>query len=201
MPRISEELRASRRRHVLTSAWTCFSRNGFHATSMDEIIAASGMSAGAVYRYFRGKDELIDATVDEVLGLAQTLFTEMLAADPAPTPAQALVILSDTVRSRGSDQDYNLAHLGMQAWTEALRRPHLRDRTRAYYRDVRSFLERLARRWQQQGDLAPTADPAAVAALLVTLMPGMIVSEYLIDHVSGEQLLAGVLGLAGGSTG
>ncbi|HEX3781251.1 MAG TPA: TetR family transcriptional regulator, partial [Pseudonocardiaceae bacterium] len=34
-----------RRRQILTCAWTCFSRNGFHATSMDDIIAATGMSA------------------------------------------------------------------------------------------------------------------------------------------------------------
>ena len=53
MPRLSTELFAQRRQHVLTSAWQCFSRDGFHATSMDDIIAATGMSSSAVYRYFR----------------------------------------------------------------------------------------------------------------------------------------------------
>jgi len=48
MPRLSDTTRAQRRQHILTSAWGCFSRDGFHATSMDDIIAATGMSSSAV---------------------------------------------------------------------------------------------------------------------------------------------------------
>jgi len=56
---------AQRRQHILTSAWRCFSRDGFHATSMDDIIAATGMSSSAVYRYFRSKEEIIRASAEE----------------------------------------------------------------------------------------------------------------------------------------
>ena len=59
MPRLSEQTRAQRRQHILTSAWTCFSRDGFHATSMDQVIAQTGMSSSAVYRYFGSKEEII----------------------------------------------------------------------------------------------------------------------------------------------
>ena len=75
MPRLSEQRREERRRHILTSAWGCFSRNGFHATSMDDVIAATGMSSSAVYRYFRSKDELIAAAADEGLALVRDLLS------------------------------------------------------------------------------------------------------------------------------
>lgn len=65
MPRLSEARPGERRRHILTSAWSCFSRNGFHATSMDDVIAATGMSSSAVSRYFRSRDDLIDAVAAE----------------------------------------------------------------------------------------------------------------------------------------
>jgi hypothetical protein len=39
MPRLSEQTRAQRRQHILSSAWMCFSRDGFHAASMDQVIA------------------------------------------------------------------------------------------------------------------------------------------------------------------
>ncbi|NED82480.1 helix-turn-helix transcriptional regulator, partial [Streptomyces sp. SID11233] len=57
MPRLSEDTRARRREHILRSAWACFSRDGFHAASMDDVIAATGVSSSAVYRYFRSKEE------------------------------------------------------------------------------------------------------------------------------------------------
>jgi AcrR family transcriptional regulator len=192
MPRISEETWDRRRRHVLTSAWSCFSREGFHGASMDQIIEASGMSSGAVYRYFRSKDELIDATVDEALALIEDLFARQLSADPVPSPGEVLELLAETVRSRAENTEYDLSQLAMQAWTEALRRPHLRDRTARFYRAVREHFAELARRWQQASHLDPDADPNAVAELLTTLLPGIIVSEHLVDGVSGAQLLAGI---------
>lgn len=192
MPRISEETWDRRRRHVLTSAWSCFSREGFHGASMDRIIEASGMSSSAVYRYFRSKDELIDATVDEAFELIEELFTRQLSAEPVPGPLQVLELLTETVRGRGENTDYDLSQLAMQAWTEALRRPHLRERVARFYRTAREHFAELARRWQLVGHLAPDADPEAVAALLTTLMPGIIVGEHLVDGVEGAQLLAGI---------
>jgi AcrR family transcriptional regulator len=64
MPRVSDETREQRRQHILTSAWRCFSRDGFHATSIEDVIAATGMSSSAVYRYFRSKEEIVRASAE-----------------------------------------------------------------------------------------------------------------------------------------
>jgi AcrR family transcriptional regulator len=186
---------------VLTSAWSCFSRDGFHAASMDQIIAATGMSSSAVYGYFHSKDDLIDATVDEALGQLGELFAALLNTNPAPTPQEVFVALVGNIRARMNNPDYDLSQLAMQAWVEALRRPHLAERVAEFYRRVRGRLHGLAQRWQETGQLAPDADVAAVATLLATLMPGMIVSEQLVDRLSPEQLMAGIVGLAGRGQG
>jgi AcrR family transcriptional regulator len=185
---------------VLESAWTCFSREGFHATSMDQVIAATAMSSSAVYRYFRSKDELIDATVDEALGLSEDLFGRLLDAEPVPGPAETLAVLVETVQGRSEDAEYDLSRLAMQAWTEALRRPHLRERTRTYYTTVRRHLEELARGWRRAGHIAPDADPADVAQLFVTLMPGLIVMEEVLGGTSQRQLLAALKALGGATS-
>ncbi|MFI7000364.1 TetR/AcrR family transcriptional regulator [Nocardia sp. NPDC050175] len=195
MPRISEELWAQRRRHVLTSAWSCFARNGFHATSMDQIVAATGLSTSAVYRYFASKDDLIDATADEALSLISGLFDELLAADPTPTPDQTVTALVAALHRRGQHEGYDLSQLAMQAWTEALRRPHLHELVHNYYRATHANFAELARRWCVDGHLAATADTTAIATLLTTLMPGLIVVEHLGDGISAAQLIAGLNGL------
>lgn len=116
MPRLTDERREERRRHILTSAWTCFSANGFHATSMDDVIAATGMSSSAVYRYFRSKDDLIDAAADEALTLVRNLFDGLLAQSPTASPAQAVAAMVGEVRDRDAQSEYDLTRIAIQSW-------------------------------------------------------------------------------------
>lgn len=59
MPRISPEKLEERRQQIRAAAARCFARKGIQATTMREIFAEAGLSAGAVYNYYRTKDELI----------------------------------------------------------------------------------------------------------------------------------------------
>ena len=54
MPRVAAEHLSARRQQILHAAEACFSRNGFHKTTMQDIIAETGLSAGAIYNYFKG---------------------------------------------------------------------------------------------------------------------------------------------------
>lgn len=196
MPRLSEERREERRRHILTSAWSCFSRNGFHATSMDDVIAATGMSSSAVYRYFRSKDDLIDAAADEALALVRDLFERLLERRPTPSPSEVLTAMTAEARDRGKGQSYDLTRIAIQAWGEALRSPELEARTRAFYLAMRGSLAELARRWHDEGITPPRADPEQVATVLMTLMPGLLVGRHLVAPVEAEQLIGGLGSLA-----
>ncbi|SUC82666.1 Uncharacterized HTH-type transcriptional regulator yfiR [Pannonibacter phragmitetus] len=59
MPRISPEKLEERRQQIRAAAARCFARKGIQATTMREIFAEAGLSAGAVYNYYRTKDDLI----------------------------------------------------------------------------------------------------------------------------------------------
>ena len=78
MPRLSDKTRQQRRQHILTSAWRCFSRDGFHATSIEDVIAATGMSSSAVYRYFRSKEEIIRASAETGVERVGDIFVALL---------------------------------------------------------------------------------------------------------------------------
>ncbi len=66
MPRISEEHRMQIRENIVESARLAFLDKGFQRTSMSEIIQRTGMSAGAIYNHFSGKEEITvaAATID-----------------------------------------------------------------------------------------------------------------------------------------
>src|SRR4051812_15246923 len=67
MPKVSERHAEARRRQVLDAARACFSRRGLHRTSMQDVFRESGLSPGAVYTYFFGKEEIVRAVAEEVL--------------------------------------------------------------------------------------------------------------------------------------
>lgn len=54
-----------RRRQILDAARHCFARSGFHGASMQEICAEAKMSPGGLYRYFRSKDDMIEAIAED----------------------------------------------------------------------------------------------------------------------------------------
>ena len=61
MPKISGAKRDQKRRQILDAALACFSENGFHQTSMADVVGRSKLSHGAVYLYFPAKDDIIAA--------------------------------------------------------------------------------------------------------------------------------------------
>ncbi len=83
MPKIGEEHRAKRRRAILDAALACFDRRGLHGTTMQDIVAESGLSAGAIYTYFDGKDAIIAAIASERHARERELLDAALAADDA----------------------------------------------------------------------------------------------------------------------
>jgi len=63
-PDVSEERKAQ----IFQAALACFGRKGFHLTTMDDIVAESGLSKGTLYWYFNSKKELFLSLFQEVMG-------------------------------------------------------------------------------------------------------------------------------------
>ncbi len=57
----------ARRRQILEAASECFCQQGFHAASMDRIAKTAGMSVGHIYHYFKNKEAIIAAIVEQDL--------------------------------------------------------------------------------------------------------------------------------------
>ena len=80
MPKISEEKRQARRLQILDVATRCFARQGFHRTSMEDIIRELQSSPGAVYCYFRGKTDIVAAIAEQRHNRESALLADLLAS-------------------------------------------------------------------------------------------------------------------------
>ena len=121
MPRVSAQHLAARRQQILDAARFCFLRNGFHATSMQDVIRQANLSVGAVYRYFPSKNELITALAQQIIDEVTAIFDDLASLDPPPPLDEVMARVVDLATANsGPDGPLRLA---VQIWSEALRDP------------------------------------------------------------------------------
>src|SRR4029079_6182752 len=66
VPRVSAQHEQEVRERIVRAATRVFSERGFHRATMQDSVRASGLSVGAIYTYFKSKDELILAGCDMI---------------------------------------------------------------------------------------------------------------------------------------
>lgn len=89
--------RELQRRTVLEVASKLFSERGFGGTNMTDVAKALNVSRPAVYYYFKSKEAILSALVDEV-----TVYSQELAAGVADVKAEPVEALFEMVRNHAS---------------------------------------------------------------------------------------------------
>src|SRR5262245_63180639 len=85
-----------RREHLVETALRLFSERGFHATGIDTILAEAGVAKMTLYKYFKGKDDLIRAALE----LRDRRWKESLREElqrRGKTPQQRLLAVFDVL--------------------------------------------------------------------------------------------------------
>jgi AcrR family transcriptional regulator len=193
VPRVSDEHLAARRQQILDAARRCFLRNGFHNTSMQDVIAEAKLSIGAVYRYFGSKNELIASIAEAAIGGAQEIFDEVATHEPPLTLIDAMERVLDYVDLQSGPD--GVLRIAIQVWGESLRDPVLAEFVAEKYSGFRDRFVLLARRARKAGQLPADADPEAVGAALFGLVPGYFMQRILTGGPDRETYLAGVRAL------
>ncbi|MCW8216469.1 TetR/AcrR family transcriptional regulator [Streptomyces griseolus] len=197
MARVSQDHLDARRRQILAGAARCFARNGFHGTSIQDVLKEVGLSAGAVYRYFAGKDELIAAIADEAFEYIRRAFSEAAGISPPPTPD---VLLGRVVRGVFTGQVYGLerracAALIVQVWAESMRNEPLARTLGDGYAGMRAGWAELVKAYRVTGVLRADVAADDVARTMIATAQGFIAQEALFGGVEPEALENGLRGL------
>lgn len=162
---------------------------------MDDVIAEAGMSAGAVYRYFRGKDELVLAVVDDVLAAVGELASTALRHAAAEPPGQFLDHLLRAPEGPQPELRAETQRIALFAWAEAQRNPAVHQLLATHYRRLDVLTEDLVRRWQDAGYVAADADVPSLGRALFALTPGFYVLRLILGDLPGRSAGGGVADL------
>jgi AcrR family transcriptional regulator len=197
MPKVSQAHVDARRAQIIRAACKCFSDKGFHLTTIRDICSEAGLSAGAVYGYFKSKDEIVEALAE--LGRQNTravLASGRGEGEPPPSPSE---IFGTVMQLLDSGATRETARLDLRMWGEGLHTPQLRELfLEALANALQPFAESV-RHGQEKGTIAAELDPEAAARVCVALALGFTVQIAMEPEADYSGCAAVVTSLLDGS--
>ncbi len=155
---------AHRREQILTAALACFARQGYFQTRMDDIVRESGLSKGALYHHFAGKEEVFLGLFDEFERAIWAGWQATAELDaPKAIARQGDIVLEQVLGVPGV----------IDAWIEFLGHSQSRERFANIYTQSRGQLARTIRAGIRAGQLA-RCNASALAATLTAIIEGLI---------------------------
>ena len=165
-PDVSEE----RKNQIIAAATKVFTERGFAEARMDDIVAESGLSKGALYWYFDSKDAIIVAILDRVFDWEAAHLDEIL--DYEDSAKKKLERFVDVTL-----QDLNkmkpLMPIFFDFWSLSVRNKNINKAIKRYYQSFIDIVEPIIELGIERGEFR-TVDVRETALAIGALFEGTI---------------------------
>jgi len=166
-PRPSVE--TERRQQILDAALTCFSRTGYHQTSMDDLAAELPFSKGLLYYYFPTKRDLFVSLLDNWAERSLQAWESMLSPTEEVV-AQICKSIQYGVQLVALSSD--LARIEFEFYSEVGRDADVSEAFRALFTQFRGRIRSILDSGVRSGSLRPL-DTEALSAVLFGAYEGL----------------------------
>jgi TetR/AcrR family transcriptional repressor of nem operon len=162
---------------IIEAAAPVFNRNGFVGTSLSDLMEATGLQKGGIYRHFKSKEELAVAAFDHAWRVARK--TRWLEVDKTATAiGQLQKFVANFVEKRTG-----LVQGGCPVLNTAIDsddgNPVLREHVRKALRQWTKRIRNIVAVGIKSGEIRRDVDPQAVAAVLISTLEGAIMMTRL----------------------
>ncbi len=173
-----------RRSEILDAALVCFSKDGFHGTTMHDIVRQSRLSPGAIYNYFKSKEEIIEAIANQRQLKENLLVMNTINTGPA---AQALERIRDAFLDELNNPKERLRRrVSVQLWAEGQRNSTIRRVVRRSFDEPRKLISAVLDAAQKQGAIADSVDTGALACFVIAAFHGLVLQREWNEEFSAE---------------
>ena len=182
MPKVTDEHIEARRSQIVMAACKCFSRKGFRQTTVRDICEEAKLSAGAVYGYFKSKDEITEALAE--IGRRNTRSMLESTLVDGETALQSIDrVLTAAIGFIDSKEAGESLRLDVGLWGEAVHVPLIRKLLVDAMASTGGLFVELVRRGQRDGEIAPELDPESAARVLVAQVMGLVVQKTMAPEI------------------
>jgi AcrR family transcriptional regulator len=178
---------AETRARIIQAALECFSRTGYNQTTMDDVVAASGVSKGTLYWHFKNKEDLLESAI-------RALFEEYFGADPLahldnlPTASDKLrAVAQEAVEA--SKHVSGMFNLFIEYWTSSSQRERADHVWFEFLLEYKSMLVSIIEAGISAGEFKPT-DAEALAWSFLAAYDGLAAYVMLKPDIDLAQISA-----------
>jgi AcrR family transcriptional regulator len=173
MPKLAPETQQARREHILDAAERCFIHKGFHNATMDHICGEAGVSPGALYIYFRSKEELISGLCER----EKDRFGRELARIAGAR--DLLDALQSLAERYCCEEPIEKVRLHVAIGAEAGRNETIGNTVRSKDAAVRASLVQLLQREEERGRIEPELPLEIIVRAMSALGDGLFLQRAL----------------------
>ncbi|MEH7886435.1 TetR/AcrR family transcriptional regulator [Bacillus sp. JJ1609] len=189
-PIVSDEYKEMKRQEILQSAHACFAKKGFEASTVDDIVSHSGISKGAIYNYFKSKDEIYLALMEGQTNESGTKFTRGIAK--CESALEKLNFLIDAYLNNDPNAEENkdqaLVHYEFRLYST--RKPELKKALTDRYQDFFvTLLTDIIEEGQAAGEFKKGIEPKGYADIFWAMVNGVTLQATILNAYHYKDIL------------
>lgn len=172
MPKVDQKHLDARRKQILDAARRCFARIGFQLTTMQDVIRESSLSAGAIYNYFAGKNDIVLAIAHE-----RHIREDKLLSRAAEGPGSDVILerlAAEFFETLLDKKRVDERRVSVQLWAEALHNDEIRKSVLEGIEKPRRLVATLVTEMKARGTLPKDVSADAMARAVVALFQGLV---------------------------
>jgi AcrR family transcriptional regulator len=176
MPRVSAAHEQEVRDRIVAAALRVFGEKGYRRSTVQDVVRESGLSVGAIYTYFKSKDELFLASCDLTSGRGLEELAVRTAAGSTAVDRLRIAIdvyLDSIDEFQGMPGQSTL----VQAWAEAEQEPGVREMLVRRRERLVGAGQMLVQEGVARGELPPWIDVDAITRGYVGLLDGLLLQR------------------------
>ncbi len=177
-----------RRAQIMQAATTCFARKGYHQTTMDDIVAESGLSKGSLYWYFKSKKELFLSLLNAFMEELSGELWERLA-DPSLSAGDKLRYSCESFASMPDSISPEFIAIMVDFWAQTR---HDDEVSRMMVEIYQPYLEQLTALIEEgvaSGEFRPL-NAAHLASLLIAAYDGLVLQAVVGLPIDVQEITA-----------
>ncbi len=155
-----------RKTQILDSALDVLVKKGYENSRMDDIVAQSGISKGAIYWYFKSKKDIYLSLVNHWVWHYSATINHMVADDQPAT--EQLRNLFDYFRAQFS-RDPQVFKALLEFWSLANRDPDFRMKLEKVYREFLAIIKTIVQKGVQTGEFQAMDVEVAALSIMVNI--------------------------------
>ncbi len=176
MPRLSAAQEQQVRDRIIRAAVEVFSEKGYHRATIADVVGRSGLSVGAIYTHFTGKEELFLQSCDLISGQGLDELAIRLAplTSTADRLSMAIAYYVETIDEfQGAPGQVGL----VRAWAEAGEEPGVREMLARRRERLVGAAQLLLRQGIAGGELPSWIDVDGLARGFLALLDGLLLQR------------------------